>query len=365
MSKELSLFLPAFLLVILISSCKDKIKPVTQEEAKEFAKQVEISIRKGDAAFLDDAIDTKIMIKKMDLPSGTKTTGMNKGLKEEMKFGTAIVNSLAGKGNYDLVKQYEKDKVQHLVFRMFKDYMVNYHDLELINTNSKTKIADVYVYLTGENLSETMRGLYLQMDENIGKTDGASQWLKKIPEIRTLITANRYDEANNIFNEIPQNIRAGHAFQLMHLQIATGLGAEDYDKAISEYKILFPNDRAIPLLMIDAHISRHDYDKALQSVNELDSMINKDPLLDLYRAFCYNLLYNYEKQKECLERLADTMPYFEEGLTELIKFYLKQNKYELARPFVERFKTKSEFNQQSMTDLLNRYPEYNSDNTNK
>jgi len=351
--------IPLFLIsvIVLISSCKDKIKPVTKEEAKEFAKQIEISIRKGDATVLDNAIDTKTMVDRMNLPADAKTKGLSSGLKDGMKLGTVIVNTLTGKGNYDLVKQYEKDNVQHLVFRMFKDYMINYHDLELINTNGQTKVADVFVYLTGENLSETMRSIYMQMDDNA--TNTASQWLKKIPEMHTLINSSRYDEANNIFNQIPQDVRSGHAFQLLHLQVATGLGNEEYEKAMNEYNTLFPNDRAIPLLMIDAYVARHDYDKALQSVNELDSMINKDPLLDLYRAFCYNLLYNSEKQEEYLKRLVNTMPFFEEGLTQLIKFYLKQNKYEQAKPLVERFKTKSEFDQQGLNDLLNQYPDYN------
>src|ERR1043166_3930921 len=99
-TKKLSALSICFLVLVFITSCKDKVKPVTKEEAKEFAKQIEISIRKGDATQLDNAIDTKTMVNRMNLPGDAKTKGLSSGLKDGMKLGTAIVNTLTGKGNY-------------------------------------------------------------------------------------------------------------------------------------------------------------------------------------------------------------------------------------------------------------------------
>ena len=51
------------------------------------------------------------------------------------------------------------------------------------------------------------------------------------------------------------------------------------------------------------------------------------------------------------------MPYFEDGLIELISLYLHNSEFDKAKPLVERFKSKSEFDQSTMTALLSQYPD--------
>ena len=205
-----------------------------------------------------------------------------------MKMGTTIVNALSQKGTYSLVKQYEKDHKQHLIFRMYDKHMINYHDMELMRSNNKCQVADIFIYLNGENLSETMHGVYLQLSDEIGKEE--APWIEKLPQIRLLITANRHQEAMDIYKQIPDKAKKNRTFQILHINICSGLTDEEYAQAIQEYEMLYPNEPNMQLLMIDGYAMRKKYDKALEAVNGLDKMINKDPILDYYRAFCYSLL---------------------------------------------------------------------------
>ena len=104
--------------------------------------------------------------------------------------------------------------------------------------------------------------------------------------------------------------------------------------------------------------THEDYDKALNAVNELDKMIDKDPLLDFHRAMCYTLMKNDAKRVECLERLLKNMPDFEDGILELLVDYLETSQFEKAKPLVDRFKSRSKFNQETLTLLLSQHTGY-------
>ncbi len=83
-------FLVAVLLAT-VASCKQDEKPLTKQEALDFAKKVEISIGRRDAKLLDEAIDEKAFFKKMHLESGSDSRSFQAGLKKGMKMGTKIV----------------------------------------------------------------------------------------------------------------------------------------------------------------------------------------------------------------------------------------------------------------------------------
>jgi tetratricopeptide (TPR) repeat protein len=278
-----------------------------------------------------------------------------------MKMGTKITASLSAKGTYSLVKHYEKDKVHHLLFRLYDDGMINYHDYELIRTGGQPKVADIYIYMSGENLSETLKTLFVQFKDEFKESskNETAGWIKRMPDIRSLITKGKHQEALEIYNSMPGKIKQGRIFQIVHVEICSGLSDEEYNKAITDYETLYPNEPNMQLLLIDGYILRKDYDKALNAVNELDKMIDKDPMLDFHRAMCYTLMKDDVKRVECLERLIKNLPDFEDGILELLVDYLETSQFEKAKPLVDGFKNKSEFNQSTLITLLDQYPGYN------
>jgi tetratricopeptide (TPR) repeat protein len=347
--------------LIIAASCRQEEKPLTKEEVMDFAKKIEISIGKRDGSMLDGAIDEKALLKKIDLGSGKDSKSFEAGLKQGMKMGTKISASLTAKGTYSLIKQYEKDKVHHLLFRLYDDGMINYHDYELKRTGGQPKVTDIYIYMSGENLSETLKTLFVQFKDEFKEPSNSESagWIKKMPDIRSLITKGKHQEALDIYNSMPEKIKMGRLFQIVHVEICSGLTDEEYNKAITDYERLYPNEPNMQLLLIDGYILRKDYDKALNAVNELDKMIDKDPLLDFHRAMCYTLMKDDVKRVECLERLIKNLPDFENGIAELLVDYLEASQFEKAKPLVDRFKSKSEFDQSTLTMLLNQYPGYN------
>lgn len=352
------MFKPSFLiagLLIVLTCCQQKEEePLTKEEVHDFAKKIEISIDKREPGMLNEAVDEKILSKKIGIGSGINSKSMQAGLKKGMAIGNKIVESISSKGTYSLIKEYEKDKVHHIIFRLYDNGMLNYHDFELARSKGQPKIADVYIYMTGEDLSETLKNLFAQFKDN-----AEDSWFSRLPNIRTLLNKGKHQEALAIYNNIPEEAKKARVFQITHIDICSGLSDEQYEKAIAEYETLYPNEPNMQLLMIDGYILRKDYAKALHAVNELDKMIDKDPLLDFYRAVCYKLMGDYAKKTECLERLVKNIPDMEEGILELIADYLAKEEFEKAKPLVDKYRNTSSFDQSTLTTFLSYYPGYN------
>jgi hypothetical protein len=137
----------------------------------------------------------------------------------------------------------KKNKTQHLIFRMYDQGRLNYHDLELIRTGNKIKIADVYVYTTGEKLSETLRLINEQMTEISDKNSfSKDRYLGDIPKMKNLAMEGKYEEAYELYKKIPKEVQRIKVMQIIHLVITSGLDSAAYNNALEEYNNYYPND---------------------------------------------------------------------------------------------------------------------------
>jgi len=239
--------------LFLLMSCKsaEKEVPVTAREASEFAKQLQSSVEKRNGSFFDNAFDTKKFLKKAGLTDEGDAKAFGKGLSEKMNLGTQITISLGEDGTYQLVKQYEKEGKQHVLFRLFADGSLNYHDIELTNSGKETKISDIFIYTSGELFSETINNLYKQLKGMMGKGGPSSDddWLRKMPDMRRLMNNGKHEEALEIYEKLPGKIQKLKAVQLMHIILTSELDDNDrYAAAIEEYQPLFPNEPNMPLV---------------------------------------------------------------------------------------------------------------------
>ena len=356
-TKYLGYLLP-LLISILSFGCKDDKKPLTKEEAIAFANQVENSIANRDPDFIDRSIDIDELFKRAKIPKTKESSQVKSKLEESMKLGATIINTLSSKGSYKLLRQYEKEGTQHLLFRFYDQGKINYHDMELIRSGGKCRIADMFVYLGGENFSSTLHSIYLQFSDMAGDATDVEVWKRQVSSVRSLINDGKKREAKVLYDELPAELRSGRAFQILNLQICSGLSAGEYDAALKEFEKNFPNQSNIQLLLMDGYLIRNEYDKAIEAINRLDKEVGHDPILDFHRAMCYKLEGDGPKSRECLERLVKNMPEREEAYLELIKSYLAIGEYEKVKPLVIQFKKMGAFDQPKLNMLLERYPGY-------
>ena len=351
-----------FLFPILFFACSVPEKPVTKEEAMELSRKIERSIVSRNPILLDKIFDEEEFSKRVASGAGhSLNKDLLKGAMEgirKMHFGQQIVQAVDSEGTYLLVKQYEKDNRQHLLFRLYRDGSVNYHDYELVKREDAIKAIDVFIYMNGERLSTTLTQALLMVQDkmpDMSKTD--LDRINKIKTIKGLIAQRDYTKAREYYDEMPDDLKKQKLFQMIHIQIGSGLGNDKYGEAMNEYRALFPSDPNMYLMMVDAYVLDKDYPKALGAVNKLDSFINKDPFQDYYRGLMYKLMKDSLQSRACFERLHAYMPQFSKGTIELIVSYAKTGDMDKAVQLMKQAKNDKTLSPETAQFLCDLHPD--------
>jgi len=345
--------------IFIMAACTDPIEEVTKEEAVTFAKQIESTIKKGDANFLDNSFDKKEFVNKMNLPNTQTANEFSKGITNKtFTIGAQIAALLGDQDSFEFIKYYLKNGRSHVIFRIYtdKDGSLNYHDYELIKRNGKTRIADVYIYISGENFSETMHNIYSSLYEKSAalnySEDEKLAGLMKLKDVKQLMQKGRNKEAKEMYDDIPAYLKKSKAVMLINVLICSNLTSEEYQKAIDEFQSKFPDEPNMSLLMIDGYCMQKEYTKMLAAINTLDEQINKDPLLDYQRYLSYTLLEKKDSSLFFLKRLTYNMPDFQKGFIELISTDLQNGKQQEADSVIAVYRKKPKFDQEKLNTIV-------------
>lgn len=353
---------PAIAIAVILFSCNTPEQKLTKQEAIEFAGELEKTIAKGDAGFLDNAFAKKEFVKRMQLPDNKDAGSYATGILQKLQLGSQLTAALTDKDNFSFIKHYEKEGKQHVLFRIYtdKDGSLNYQDYELVKAEGKCKVADVYIYMSGETMSETLRSLYNTLDKHVSEqnkslADDNIEGIYEFKNAKELMMKGRYAEAKDVYDKLPLYLRKTKAASLINVRICSGLNNEAYAKAIDDYRQQFPGEPNINMLMIDGYFMQKNYLKVIEVVNALDSQINKDPLLDYYRYLSYNLMNDTENAGNCLKRLATEMPDFEKGILELIAVNMGNGNRKSADSLIAVYRKKPKFDQEALTRVITYY----------
>lgn len=360
--KKAFYFITSLLFVLLLSGCETvkKEQPVTAEEAVAFARRIEAGISKGDENIINKVLDVDLFAAKVAVAANQKgNKSLMKGVKaglQKQNLSKQLLGSLEQDGtSYQYVKQYEKDGHQHVIFRLFGDDGINYHDYEVVKIDNAVKATDIYVYLSGENLSQSMGQI---MTTVMGYTNGdktTDGYINTLLQLRQLSQAGKFAEAKKIFDGLPPQIRKERVFQILNTQISSNLDNDAYVEALREFEAAYGNDPSAQLLLFDGYFLRGEYDKSLQVLDNIDKVVN-DPVLDYYRALLYNQKKNVAKGTEYLEKLHKRMPAFENGTLELLATYAEAGEWQKAQALVDEYKQSASFNEEKIKGILDLYP---------
>lgn len=354
----MSRFISFAFLLLIIASCSDKEQPVTKEEAMNMAHVIDSAINNKKSAYFNSLLNEKAFAAKVAKTSGLS---LSAELKKEVKaaltqsdLGDKVIMGMGSSGTYELVKQYEKDKIQHLIFRLYSDDGLNYHDFELTKRDGKVAIGDLYIYLSGEDFSKTMSDLFTSFAaKNKKDADKKMAEALKIKKMRELIERNESESALRYYNELSSDLKNQKSVRLMHIMLCSQLDSDTYMKAIDDYQALYPNEPNMHLMMIDNYILRKEYGKALESINNIDNLINADPFLDYMRALMYNMMEKPAEARTHLEKLYQNMPGFDDGAVELIANYIDAGDDAKARQLIKEYESNKKYDQSLLDNYLN------------
>ena len=229
----------------------------------------------------------------------------------ELEFGNILSKSIQQTGGYyDYLNHYlDVDGKIHILFRLFGDDMgVNYHDFQFEYIDSAYQITDLYIYFSGELLSETYTQMYRQLlrdflnkkSNTFHRAKALSSW-ELVNKARKLNQEEKFKEAIDVFNTIPEKYQSQRYFQFWKIQLYLDL--EDptgYEEALQEFEKAYPDDPSIFLLAIDKYTILGDFDEAIRYINKLDVKVGLDPFLNFMRANMYYLKEDFEMAEKLM-----------------------------------------------------------------
>ena len=357
----LFLTLVTFLGVFSAQDLRAQGKPVSKEEALKFSHYIETETNAGRPDALNGVFDLDKLIENIGkysklMADKSFIDGFRSGFAGSMgTYGVKITTSTRG-GSYQLLKAYEKDGSQHLLFRMYGNGGLNYHDYILTRTKDSVKASDCYVYTTDEDLSKTMGKLLDMMMASSQSTTEIPEEVKMVTTLNDLKNKGDYAGAKQYYDKLTDRTKDNKAVQVIYLSVCQHLDKNLYQDQLEHYAMLYPSSSSGYLLMLDLYFLKKEYNKGLTAVNKLDTLVGKDPFLDFYRGIFYQMGGMKEQALACYERVYRYDPQITSNTNELIVAYLDGNQNDKAKKVVAEYKKSPAFRQENLNTLYDKYP---------
>ncbi len=299
---------------------------------------------KLDEAFYDE--DSDFFLKHFDSKSfynkflieekNEDIKNFNEGFSQK-NIGVAFHKQIAGHLKlgtlYNFVNYYQLEDTYHLIFRLYDDGSINYHEYVVdFDSDKQPKISDIFIYLTGQFLSETMAANYYPFVQKYieDTSEGFDKRLlldyvliKKINELRL---KGKVEAAKKLYN-------TGISEDFKNSSIGLGYATQFIDPETEplEYTILMEkilenssSPASVYLVYIDYHFMSGDYDKALSAIDSIGRYTG-DEFLDLYRGNIHVMMEDYEESAKYFEKMIENYPQFSDTYDSLLALYIQMN----------------------------------------
>lgn len=292
----------------------------TDDECRQFAASMTKAAHDGDAAAFDRLVDWDAILERAtagadDAPelrrkfiAGFKSANAVDGISQQ------IVSQVQAGDGYRLLRVDETHGQKRALFRLLgEDSGVNYHDYILVRQNDgKVRAADVFIFLSGESLSQTVRTTYVNAvvkstSLRAKLTPGENDYIKhaaKIAEMSAHLREGRFQQVLEGYQQLPDSLKKDKSLLLMRLSAASELDEKAYEQAIDAFQKAYPHDAALQLVSIEREFTRKRYAEARAAIDRLDKLVN-DPYLNVLRASTYVEEQNYERALECARKAAE------------------------------------------------------------
>jgi len=288
----------------------------------DFARKIERAVSQGNGQLMDAAFDLDILMERMLGGRGisAKTiSGIKQGVRQSLDLGRQLNRIVANGGSYKLLKLHRQGNELRALYRLQAEDGLNYHDAVLVKKNGRVRIADIYVFISGEYLSATMRRFALPVITRQEKSPlmklltKESEFVKSFPRVMSMTNAVRAGkpvEALGIYDKLPASVQRDKSVMLLRFKAATlkGPGSLEYRKAMVDMEQLFPDDPCLHLLALDLHVLRKEYPKAFKAINAIEKATGDTAYMNFLRGNAYYLQKKPDQAKAALERSVKQEP---------------------------------------------------------
>ena len=321
-------------------------------EAKviDFVRSIERTVSSGDGKFFDSRFDLNRLMDKVtedvDVPEKFEA-GFRKGFtgNPSQRLGAAIATSVIDENGRYTFLRLKRDPLR-AVFRLSSTQGLNYHELHLRGAaDGELFFDDVYVYLSGELFSETVRRIYVAvaaqknrglLERLIGVDHDYYRYLPEIQRMGLAVRKRDPDQAMSIYNELPESLKNRKEVLIIRLQAAIGLNERELVEATEAFQRAFPKDPALDLVLIDYQFVEQQWEELRKTIDRLDEQVGGDPYLDVIRANVLAARGDRNSAKTALLRVIDEDPSLEDAWVALVDVALGLEDFELTARTLSR-----------------------------
>ncbi len=320
--------------------------PLTDAECQDFADKLAAAARGRDAPAFDALIEWGIVFDRATAGVPVAPTLRQRfvrtardSTKEAEGFSSQAVKEVAEDGSYRLLRVAVRDGRPRVLFRLLNARSgLNYHEWELVRCpDGQVRAADVFVYLTAENLSRTFRRMFLPMAAQ-GASDLASrlqgwesEFLANTPALREMNLANlagRYQEALDAYGRLPAGLRADKAVLILRLQAAQRLSDEAYAAALEDFRAHHADDPCAALVSVDYFVLKKQFAKGVEMADLVEKAVGGDPYLHALRSGLHRQAGDLAAARKAAEQAVREEPTLQEGYWGLVEVTLAEKKYD-------------------------------------
>ncbi len=324
------------------------VAALAQGPLEDFARRIEESLRKGEPAALDRAVDVDAMLDRA--LQGVKAApesmaGFRTGVKKSFEYGKAVLREMGKEGSFSFLRIRTVDGRKRAAFRMLVGESFSYQEFLLdARPGGEVRVADLYIHLTAEWMSETLRSTYLTVlaaePGALQKALGAeNEYVNSIPRMRELsklVREGKHAEMLQAWKDLPAAAKKDKTMLVMRCSAAAQVGGAEALQAIEDLKKARPGDPCIPVLSIGPLTEAGRHDEALKAVDELDRTLGGDPFLQVLRSWIHSEAARPDRALECARKAIEG----EKGLA--IAYWTLVNLTLEEKKFAETAKTLTE-----------------------
>lgn len=224
----------------------------------------------------------------------------------------------------------------------------NYLGFKVDFIANRWKVVDIYTVMLGNYLSQHIKKtIYVPRVLRLFDSKRSRQYLansKIYTEAASLSREEELERAYLKISSIPLEERLVE-HQQFKINLAIELADEDkLDRSAQEFKERFPNNKSLPIVLLDYYLTNGKYKKALEAIDLIREDIGDDAYMDYEKS----LIQSFDQQhKAALENILLAIgkesgnEYYE---FQLLEAYLNLRKHKEGVAQLERLRTVYDYN---------------------
>jgi tetratricopeptide (TPR) repeat protein len=182
----------------------------------------------------------------------------------------------------------------------------------------------MYIFTSGEMLSESIRRVYLQA---LANSHTARAGVEQLVQMSLDMQQGRFQEVLDRYDSLPPQMRTERTALLYRLLAAWNVGEEPYSAAVDAFHLHFPHDPSLHLNALEYFVSQNEFAKAYDSIDEIQAAVGDDAYLDVLRARVAWREGSLDAAKQHATAAIQSEPDLRQAYEELLRVSLATREY--------------------------------------